>query len=168
MSDHGVVRYLFPCFWRHSRSRAAAATSIPRPLRRVAPRSNTSKVSTTGDFGEAYATLHPAYKKIVSRSQFSDCAASTIPVGQLDSIEVLDVFDDPVQIPDAGEQEAKAVRVRITSTAGKAITFVNHEVNVADRWNWVLSDSAVRAYQAGRCPGARSFRGAGPLVPSAG
>jgi hypothetical protein len=106
-----------------------------------------------GRFGPAYDTLHPAYKKIVSRSQFSDCAASTIPVGELDSIEVLDVFDDPVQIPDAGEQKAKAVRVRVTSTSGQSITFVNHEVEVADRWNWVLSDSAATAYQAGRCPG---------------
>ena len=44
--------------------------------------------------------------------------------------------------------------MRITSDSGKAITFVNHEVKVADRWNWVLSDSAVSAYQAGRCPGA--------------
>ena len=107
-----------------------------------------------GRFGPAYDTLHPAYKKIVSRSQFSDCAASTIPVGELDSIEVLDVFDDPVQIPDAGEQQAKAVRVRVTSTSGQSVTFVNHEVKVADRWAWVLSDSAVTAYQAGRCPGA--------------
>jgi hypothetical protein len=107
-----------------------------------------------GRFEQAYDTLHPAYKKIVSRSQFIDCAASTVPVGQLDSIEVLDVFDDPVQIPDAGEQQAKAVRVRITSTSGSAITFVNHEINVSDRWNWVLSDSAISAYRAGRCPGA--------------
>ena len=107
-----------------------------------------------GRFGPAYDTLHPAYKKIVSRSQFSDCAASTIPVGELDSIEVLDVFDDPVQIPDAGEQQAKAVRVRVTSTSGQSVTFVNHEVKVTDQWAWVLSDSAVTAYQAGRCPGA--------------
>lgn len=103
-------------------------------------------------FGPAYATLHPAYKKIVSRSLFADCAASTVSVGQLDSIEVLDVFDDPVQILGAGEQQAKAVRVRITSTSGKTITFVSHEVEVGSRWYWILSDSATRAYKAGRCP----------------
>jgi hypothetical protein len=106
-----------------------------------------------GRFGEAYAALHPAYRKIVSRSLFSDCAASTIPVGQLDSIEVLDVFDDPVQIPDAGKQQAKAVRSRLTSTSGKSFTFVSHEVKVGNRWFWVLNDSAVSAYNAGRCPG---------------
>ena len=106
-----------------------------------------------GRWEQVYDTLHPAYKKIVSLSQFTDCSASTIPVGELDSIEVLDVFDDPIQIPDAGEQKAKAVREQITSTSGKSVTFVSHEVKVGDRWNWVLNDSAVTAYQAGRCPG---------------
>jgi hypothetical protein len=106
-----------------------------------------------GRFGQAYAALHPAYKRIVSRTHFSDCSVSTIAVGQLDSIEVLDVFDDPVQIPGAGEQKAKAVRVRLTSTSGKTITFVNHEVRVGNGWYWVLNDSAIAAYKAGRCPG---------------
>lgn len=105
-----------------------------------------------GRFGPAYAALHPAHKQVVSRSLFTDCAASTIPSGQLDSVEVLDVFDDPVQIS-GDEQQAKAVRVRLTSTDGKSVTFVNHEVNVGDRWHWVLNDSAIRAYRAGRCPG---------------
>jgi hypothetical protein len=106
-----------------------------------------------GRFGEAYATLHPAYKKIVSRQHFSDCAAGTIPVGQLDSIEVLDVFDDPVQIPGEGKEQAKAVRVRINSTDGTSVTFVSHEVKTGEKWNWILNDAAVKAYKAGRCPG---------------
>lgn len=106
-----------------------------------------------GRFAQAYATLHPAYKKIVTRTQFSDCAASTIPSGQLDSIEVLDVFDDPIQIPGTGKQQAKAVRVRITSTSAKTVTFVSHEVNVGTRWYWVLNAKAVAAYKAGSCPG---------------
>ncbi len=106
-----------------------------------------------GRFEQAYADLHPAYKDIVSRKFFTDCAVSTIPVGQLDTIEILEVFDDPVQIPGGSEEQAKAVRVRLTSNDGKNVTFVAHEVNVGDRWHWVLNDSAIRAYQAGRCPG---------------
>jgi len=112
-----------------------------------------------GRFGPAYAALHPLHKQIVSRAQFSDCAAATIPVGQLDSIEVLDVFEDPVQVSGIGasprapvEQPAKAVRVRLTSTDGKRITDENHEVKVGDRWYWILNDSAIRSYTAGRCP----------------
>ena len=48
------------------------------------------------------------------------------------------------------------MRVRLTSTDGKSVTFVSHELKVGDRWYWVLNDSAIRAYQAGRCPGAVS------------
>lgn len=107
-----------------------------------------------GRFGPAYDALHPVHKQIVSRSLFTDCAVSTIPTGQLDSIEVLDVFDDPIQLSDTDEEQAKAVRVRLTSNDGKSVTFVSHEVKVGDRWYWVLNDSAIRAYQAGRCPGA--------------
>ena len=154
MSDHGVVRYLFPVLL--ATLALAGCGGDVDPATTPAGRAQVEYLEGLyrSDFAGAYATLHPAYKKIVPRSQFIDCAASTIPVGQLDSIEILDVFDDPIQIPDAGEEKAKAVRVRITSDTGTAITFVNHEVNNADRWNWVLSDSAVSAYRAGRCPGA--------------
>jgi hypothetical protein len=153
MSNHGVVRYVFPALL--AAFALAGCGGDVDPATTPAGRAQVQYLEGLyqGDFGAAYNTLHPAYKKIVSRSQFTDCAASTIPVGQLDSIEILDVFDDPIEIPDAGEQKAKAVRVRITSDTGTAITFVNHEIKVRDRWNWVLSDSAASAYRAGRCPG---------------
>jgi len=154
MSHHGGVRYLFPVLL--AMLALAGCGGDVDPATTPAGRAQVKYLEGLyrGDFAGAYSTLHPAYKKIVSNSQFTDCAASTIPVGQLDSIEVLEVFDDPVQIPGAGEQNAKAVRVRITSDSGETIRFVNHEVQVDDRWDWVMSDSAVAAYRAGRCPGA--------------
>jgi hypothetical protein len=110
-----------------------------------------------GRYAQAYATLHPIYKQLVTRSQFSECAASTIPPGQLDLIEILDVYNDPVRFPGGQEQEAKAVRVRITSTSGETLDpFVRHEVKVGNKWYGVLNDSAVTAYKAGRCPGGGS------------
>jgi hypothetical protein len=154
MGDHGAVRYLVLALL--ATLALAGCGGDVDPATTPAGRAQVRYLEGlyNGRFGAAYDTLHPAYKTIVSRSQFSDCAARTIPVGQLDSIEVLDVFDDPVQIPGSGEQKAKAVRVRITSTSGTEVTFVNHEVEVEDRWDWVLSDKAVTAYQASRCPGA--------------
>lgn len=153
MSDHAAVRYLL--LGLLATLALAGCGGDVDPATTPAGRAQVQYLQDLyrGRFGRAYDTLHPAYRKIVSRSQFSNCAASTIPVGQLDSIEVLDVFDDPVQIPDAGEQKAKAVRVRITSTSGETLEpFIQHEVEVADRWTWVMSDEAVATYQAGRCP----------------
>jgi len=74
-------------------------------------------------------------------------------VGDLQSIEVLDVFDEAVRIPGLRVRKAKAVRVRITSFSGETDTFVNHEVKVGGRWHWVLSDAAIQAYRSGACPG---------------
>ena len=47
-----------------------------------------------GRFDRAYADLHPSHQTIVSRSLFARCARESISVGSLDSIEILDVFDD--------------------------------------------------------------------------
>jgi hypothetical protein len=104
-----------------------------------------------GRLGPAYATLHPAYQRIVPRSRFVACTRAAA-LGGLDSIDILDVYDDPVAIPGSGSVPAKAVRVRLTSSDGGATTFVNHEVEVGSNWRWVLNGPATRAYRAGRCP----------------
>ena len=105
-----------------------------------------------GRLDSAYAALHPAYQRIVSRKRFVACARAT-PLGRLGSIEIIDVHDDTVDIPGLGSVPAKAVRVHLTSRAGSSTTFVNHEVKVGSRWRWVLNAAAAKAYQAGRCPG---------------
>jgi len=104
-----------------------------------------------GQLDRAYATLHPAYQRVVPRARFVQCTRQSA-LGGLDSIEIPDVYDDPVQIPGGGKADAKAVRVRLTSSDGQATTFVNHEVKVGPRWRWVLNDASLKAFRAGRCP----------------
>jgi hypothetical protein len=106
-----------------------------------------------GKLPQAYETLHPAYQRIVPRSRFVQCTRQAA-LGGLDSIEILDVYDDPVTLPDGGQIGGKGVRVRLTSTGGDATTFVNHEVKVGPRWRWVLNAKALGAYRAGKCPAA--------------
>jgi hypothetical protein len=106
-----------------------------------------------GRFGEAYEDLHPSHREIVSRALFVRCARQTIPVGQLDSIEILDVFDDETKGALVDDEPTKAVRIRLTLADGGSTTFVNHEVKVGDRWHWILNKAAIEAYRAGRCPG---------------
>jgi hypothetical protein len=105
-----------------------------------------------GRLDSAYAALHPAYQRIVSRKRFVACTRATA-LGKLGSIHIVDVYDDPVEIPGSGSVPAKAVRVRLTSPAGGSTTFVNHEVKVDSHWRWVLNAAAAKAYEAGRCPG---------------
>jgi hypothetical protein len=104
-----------------------------------------------GRLDRAYGSLHPAFQRIVPRARFVECTRRA-RLGGLDSIEILEVYDDPVEIPGSGKVRAKAVRVRLTSSSGDTTTFVSHEVKVGPRWRWVLNDAATRAYRAARCP----------------
>jgi hypothetical protein len=106
-----------------------------------------------GKFDRAYARLLPSHQRLVSERLFRACGALTVPKGQLDSIETLDVFDETTSIPGLGKQRAKAVRIRLTLKNGSTATFVNHEVKDGGRWYWVLNDAAAKAYEKGRCPG---------------
>ena len=106
-----------------------------------------------GRFVKAYNELHPVHQAIVSRALFVRCARETVAVGQLDSIEILDVFDDKTEGLGLGHEPSKAVRIRLTLADGGSTTFENHSVKVGDRWHWVLNKKAIEAYKAGRCPG---------------
>ncbi len=103
-------------------------------------------------YARAWEDLHPVHQQIAPRSRFVRCSAQVAPTGDLESIEVLDVFDDNAVIPGIQDGEAKAVTVRVNSLEGDSDTFVNHQVKVGEKWRWVLNADAVRAYQQGECP----------------
>ena len=105
-----------------------------------------------GRYDLAWEDLHPRHQQIAPRSRFVRCSAQVAPTGDLESIEVLDVFDDDAVIPGIEQGETRAVRVRVNSLEGDSDTFVNHEVKVGEKWRWVLNARAYRAYQQKRCP----------------
>jgi hypothetical protein len=105
-----------------------------------------------GRYDRAWAALHPAHQRIAPKARFVRCARQVAPTGDLESIEVLDVFDDDTAILGIPEAESRAVRLRVTSFEGETDTFVNHAVRVGDRWRWVLNRKSVEAYRQNRCP----------------
>ena len=105
-----------------------------------------------GSYSVAWRDLHPAHQRVAPRERFVACSQQVAPKSELESIEVLDVFDDDAVIPAVAGGERKAVRLRVTSFDGETDTFVNHAVKVGDRWRWVLNDRAYRAYRRSRCP----------------
>ena len=105
-----------------------------------------------GRYDRAWASLHPAHQRIAPRARFVRCAGQVAPRGELESIEVLDVFDDDGTFEGIGEADAEAVRLRVTSFEGDSDTFVNHAIRVGERWRWVLNDESVEAYRRNRCP----------------
>ena len=105
-----------------------------------------------GRYDRAWLALHPAHQRIAPKARFVRCAQQVAPRGDLESIEVLDVFDDDTPIAGIPNADERAVRLRDTSFEGESDTFVNHAVRVGDRWLWVLNAEAVEAYRRGRCP----------------
>jgi hypothetical protein len=105
-----------------------------------------------GEYARAWLALHPAHQQIAPRARFVRCARQVAPRGDLEAIEVLDVFEDDATIAGIPEAETRAVRLRVTSFQGDSDTFVNHAVRVGDTWRWVLNDESVEAYRRNRCP----------------
>ena len=152
MSDHADVRYLVPALLAMTMLAGCGGETEPAATPAGRAQARVTEDLYTGRYNRAYAALYPAHQRLVQPARFAECAKATTPRG-LESLEVLDVFDDAILIPDVRERKAKAVRVRTTLSTGETETFVNHEVKVGDRWRWVLNASAVAAYRAGRCPG---------------
>jgi hypothetical protein len=105
-----------------------------------------------GRYARAWDDLHPAHQRIAPRTRFVRCAALVAPAGDLESIEVLEVFDDDAEIAGIPDADARAVRLRVTSFDGDSDTFVNHAIQVGERWRWVLDEDAVTAFRRNRCP----------------
>ncbi len=105
-----------------------------------------------GEFSRAWANLHPAHQAVAPRERFVACSQQVVPRGKLESIEVLDVFDDEASIPGVRGADVRSVRLRVNSFEGDSDTFVNHAVKVGDRWRWVLNGRSFRAYRQNRCP----------------
>jgi hypothetical protein len=106
-----------------------------------------------GRFDEAYENLHPEHQKLVSLALFERCGRETIAVGQLDTLEILSVYDERIRVPALGEQDTTAVLIGLTLTNGLVSEpFENHAIEVDDRWVWLLNEKAVRAYAKDRCP----------------
>jgi hypothetical protein len=106
----------------------------------------------SGQYARAWGDLHPAHQRIAPRARFVRCAGQVVPRGELESIEVLDVFDDDATFAGIEDGDSRAVRLRVTSFDGDSDTFVNHAIRVDDRWRWVLNEESVAAYRRNRCP----------------
>lgn len=104
-------------------------------------------------WGREWENLHPEQQKFISRAKFIECAeASDLP--SLDSVKVLEVYDEPTDIPGTGlSADSKAVTVELKLSRGllkneTRDTF--HLIDVDGRWRWVVSDP--QPYKDGKCP----------------
>jgi len=107
-----------------------------------------------GQWGREWDELHPQHQAIVSRSDFVNCNADN----NLDiDVEIVDTYEETIDVPELGVTDTTAVTVDITGNIGffglpDESTDTFHEINVDGEWRWVLSQDNLDSYSAGDCP----------------
>ena len=114
----------------------------------------------SGRFGRSWDELHPAHQRVVTRERYVMCRSELFDQAgawaELEQFDVLDVCDDPLDLPEIPEKTSKAVTVQFTLRCGeqtRSATDIVHAIQAGGRWAWILPVSAYRAYEAGSCPG---------------
>jgi hypothetical protein len=104
-------------------------------------------------WGREWDELNPGQQAIVPREKYVDCASATNANLTGLSIDVIETYDDPMDIIGVPEKTSTAVTIKMTTDAIKnAETTTVHEVLVAGEWRWILSNDAMSEFQAGNCP----------------
>lgn len=108
------------------------------------------------DYADAWLTLHPAQKRVATRSVYVDCESKSPIPGKLASVRVLDVSDEQVRVAGEGTTAGKAVRLKLSigglGGAPIVVTHTGHAVAVGGHWTWILPPARFADYEAGRCP----------------
>jgi hypothetical protein len=113
---------------------------------------NVVRQESLGQYGRAWDRLHPAHQKIAPRSFFDGCFRETGGFGGELEVTVIEVYDDPIDIP-AIPETSKAVTYRIRQQGTDATeTATSHAVDVDGEWRWVLAPQQVPCYRSGECP----------------
>jgi hypothetical protein len=113
------------------------------------------KYEFSGQFHRSYDLLHPGHQALVTRSRYDECSQDDIGSVTLQGVEELDVYDDPISVPDIPEKTSKAVTLRLTLLSGgetEHSTHTFHAVLVNGRWAWFLQTGSLEAYRVGECP----------------
>lgn len=109
----------------------------------------------TGRFARSYAELHPGHRELLSERQFVACGKRVPRDPGVRYVEVLDVYDVPIDVEAIPERKAKAVIIQIRegSKSGTPLdTYTSHAVQAGDGWRWILAKDFLASIEEGACP----------------
>ena len=109
-----------------------------------------------GRYARAWATLYPAHQKVATKEEYLQCEPQTPFPGKVESVRVLEVFDEPVAVAGQDEEvDSTAIIVRLTVRAANdeqdRFDSTFHAVAVDGKWTWFLPERRYAAYEAGDC-----------------
>ena len=110
------------------------------------------------DYAAAWTSLYPAQQRLVPRTAYVRCEASSPIPGRLGRLDVLDAHVERIVVPGtrAPARRSTAVTFRITLVPlgpGRpaVVTVRAHALRADRRWTWMLPAGRLALHRSGRC-----------------
>jgi hypothetical protein len=130
----------------------ATAASEPSEAQVAAASAFMKKVAQTranGQTGKSYQSLYPGQKKLISRSEFAECAPSDSGI-TITGWKVEGATSERVEVPGTDEKvDTVTLTVALTAKRGQdeeSTTATLHAIKLGKKWAWGLSPT-----QAAEC-----------------
>ena len=103
------------------------------------------------EFEQAWRTLHPAEKRVISAQRLASCYPRNQFPGTV-TFRTHEISDVRWTVPGTGDTtDAKEVTVSVTSAGQPKQSFTQHVVRVGGRWTWMLSSAYFARAKSGKC-----------------
>lgn len=108
-----------------------------------------------GQLGKEWDELHPGQQASVPKEKFISCRSGRSI--DISSLEVLETYEEPIDLPGVPEKSSTAVTVKLKGNFGllgteQETTDTFHEIMHDGAWRWVIPEEDVKAYERGACP----------------
>ena len=105
------------------------------------------------DYAHAWLTLHPAHKAVAARWEYLYCELKSPIPGQIESLDVVRVVDEPFHVAGVGRVWGRSVTFRVVLRGLGPIVHTSHVVPVHGSWRWILTPERYELYRTNACGG---------------
>ena len=105
------------------------------------------------DYAHAWLTLHPAHKAVAARWEYLYCELKSPIPGEIASLDIERVVDEPFFVPGVGRVWGKSVTFTVVLRGLGPITHTSHVVPMHGGWRWILTPARYRLYETNSCGG---------------
>jgi hypothetical protein len=105
------------------------------------------------DYARAWLTLYPAHKAVAARWEYLYCELKSPIPGNIQSLDIVRVVNEPVTVPGVGPVPGKSVRFRLVLRGLGTIEHTSHIVAAHGGWRWILTPERYQLYRSNGCGG---------------
>ena len=136
-----------------------AASASAQPPSPEAFMTRVLRLTVEARYAEAWSLLHPGHQRFAPRARFVRCRSTDPTIAPYRLVSARFVAKRYVQIASPGVPQRTSTQIvlRFRMADGQGRTFPAADATVRavwidTRWAWVLPDTDIPAFRAGRCP----------------